>query len=50
MIIRQSKKIGLRNSELVETKKRWESRIKPRLRIEGKGTKDKEDGGGKADE
>ena len=30
--------------------KKWASRIKPRLRIEGEGTKDKEDGGGKANE
>ena len=31
-------------------KERWASRIKPRLRIEGEGPKDKEDGGGKANE
>ena len=31
-------------------KERWELRIKPRLRLEGKRTKDKEDGGGKTNE
>ena len=31
-------------------KERWASRIKPKLPIEGEWTKEKEDGGGKANE